>query len=317
MMIYAINPEKNNTILTCLICIKYTDSQSLIKLFSILKALYDFEPIFITTDFDKSQIYALKNCELFIKKPFIICCFFHYVQCIIKHFKKFKIIKKKLNKHAYEILRNLEVLAFIDKKNIEIYFKFLKDQLIENDNDQLFFNYYENYWIKKNKNYFNYSDLVTDILKIKKKNINENGNKNIEKNLISELKGLEKLYFTNNLCETVHSHISNNLPNNKITKTNFRDTVNTIIEKYKIIDEKTIRKDFISRTLIILMIKLNLNEKPKIISYDLFKNELQKSICVMTNNININFVNEIIHFIENYEHEDINDIYFNKKKMIL
>ena len=169
MTIYAINPEKNNTILTCLICIKYTDSQSLIKLFSILKALYDLEPIFIITDFDKSQIYALKNCQLFIKKPFIICCFFHYVQCIIKHFKKFKIIKKKLNKNAYEILRNLEVLAFIDKKNIEIYFKFLKDQLIENDNDQLFFNYYENYWIKRNKNYFNYSDLVTDILKIKKK----------------------------------------------------------------------------------------------------------------------------------------------------
>lgn len=72
-----------------------------------------------------------------------------------------------MNKHAYEILRNLEVLAFIDKKNIEIYFKFLKDQLIENDKDQLFFNYYENYWIKNNKNYLNYSDLVTDILKIK------------------------------------------------------------------------------------------------------------------------------------------------------
>lgn len=61
------------------------------------------------------------------------------------------------------------------------------------------------------------------------------------------------------------------------------------------------------------MIKLNLNEQPKIISYDLFKNELQKSICVMTNNININFVNEIIHFIENYEHEDINDKSLNNK----
>ena len=73
-----------------------------------------------------------------------------------------------MNKHAYEILRNLEVLAFINKKNIENYFKFLKDQLIENDNDQLFFKYYENYWIKKNKNYFNYSDLISDILKIKK-----------------------------------------------------------------------------------------------------------------------------------------------------
>lgn len=35
MTIYAINQEKNNTILTCLICIKYTYSQSLIKSFSI------------------------------------------------------------------------------------------------------------------------------------------------------------------------------------------------------------------------------------------------------------------------------------------
>lgn len=33
----------------------------------------------------------------------------------------------------------------------------------------------------------------------------------------------------------------------------------------------------------------------------------------MTNNININFVNEIIHFIENNEHEDINDKSLNKK----
>ena len=37
MTIYAVNAEKNNTILTCLICIKFKDSQSLIKLFSILK----------------------------------------------------------------------------------------------------------------------------------------------------------------------------------------------------------------------------------------------------------------------------------------
>ena len=46
------------------------------KIIFNLKTLYDFEPIFVTTDFDRSQIYALKNCELFIKKPFIICCFF-------------------------------------------------------------------------------------------------------------------------------------------------------------------------------------------------------------------------------------------------
>ena len=34
MTIYAISPNKDYTILCCLICLKYTDSQSLIKLFS-------------------------------------------------------------------------------------------------------------------------------------------------------------------------------------------------------------------------------------------------------------------------------------------
>ena len=66
--------------------LKYTDSQSLIKLFSLLKVSYNFEPKCITSDFDRSQILALKKCDLFIEKPFIICCFFHYVQIIIKNF---------------------------------------------------------------------------------------------------------------------------------------------------------------------------------------------------------------------------------------
>jgi len=48
--------------------------------------------------------------------------FFHYIQIIINHFKKYNIIKKKLKKHVYEILRNLKVLAFIKKSNIKNYF---------------------------------------------------------------------------------------------------------------------------------------------------------------------------------------------------
>ena len=78
--------------------------------------------------------------------------------------------------------------------------------------------------------------------------------KKIQLILLSELKGLEKSYFTNNICEMVHSYIANNLPNNKVTKKNFRDTVNNIIEKYKIKNEIIIRKDFIFRTLIILIL---------------------------------------------------------------
>ena len=61
MTIYVINPKKINSILSCLICIKFTDSQSLIKIFSILKVRCNFEPKLVTTDFDKSQIKALKK----------------------------------------------------------------------------------------------------------------------------------------------------------------------------------------------------------------------------------------------------------------
>lgn len=96
----------------------------------------------------------------------------------------------------------------------------------------------------------------------------------------------------------MHSHISRKLPHNKVTKSNFRDTVNSIIEKNKI-NQNIIRKDYITRTIIIIILKLNLNDIPKIITYDLFNLELQNTISIMTNNININLVNEIIQYIEN------------------
>ena len=34
-----------------------------------------------------------------------------------KKIKYFHVIKNKMNKRAYEILRNLELLCFVDKKN--------------------------------------------------------------------------------------------------------------------------------------------------------------------------------------------------------
>ena len=94
------------------------------KVFPILKAIYNFEPIIFTTDLNRSQIYALKNCKIFNKKPFIIWCFFHYEQRIIKHFKKFNIINKNMNNHAYVILRNFQILSFFDKKILKIILNF-------------------------------------------------------------------------------------------------------------------------------------------------------------------------------------------------
>ncbi len=61
----------------------------------------------------------------------------------------------------------------------------------------------------------------------------------------------------------------------------------------------------------------------KIITYDKFNQELQNTISIITNHINLNFVNEIIKYIENIENinsknidlirEDFNNIQENQK----
>ena len=45
--------------------------------------------------------------------------------------------------------------------------------------------------------------MVNDIIKLKNLYISKKGLENIEKLFLSELKGLDKLYFTNNIYETV------------------------------------------------------------------------------------------------------------------
>ena len=109
LSIYSIDKINNKSVIAALICIKYVDYVSLKKLFSILNAAYYFSPVCVTTDFSFPQIKALRDCHSFKKKPYIICCIFHFSQIILKKLKEFKIIKKKLNKKGYEILRNLEI----------------------------------------------------------------------------------------------------------------------------------------------------------------------------------------------------------------
>lgn len=86
MTLYAIEPKKN-TILVILIIEKYTDTQSLIQLFSILKVIYNFNPYSVTIDLDLAQIKAIKNCDKFTHKPYAITCLCHLGQALIKKMK--------------------------------------------------------------------------------------------------------------------------------------------------------------------------------------------------------------------------------------
>ena len=69
------------------------------------------------------------QADLFTEKPIIISCFIHFSQSIFRKLKEYKIIKKSLIKYGYEILRNIEIICFIDPKLIKDYEIFLKKNL--------------------------------------------------------------------------------------------------------------------------------------------------------------------------------------------
>lgn len=51
-----LDEKEKNVILSCVLCIKYTDSESLKKAFAILNINYNLYPISVTIDFNPSQI---------------------------------------------------------------------------------------------------------------------------------------------------------------------------------------------------------------------------------------------------------------------
>ena len=136
MTIYTIDNNKEKTILIYIICLKYTDYESLTKLFSLLRVIYHFSPICVNSDYAIAQINALKLCKIFKNKPYVITCLFHFSQSLIKKLKYLKIIKKKMTKRSYEILRNIKSLCFIEKYKIKRFFKYLKEEIFTEDKEK-------------------------------------------------------------------------------------------------------------------------------------------------------------------------------------
>lgn len=89
-----LRPKNNKTSIAPFISLKYTDYYSLIKIFALLTALYNFFPIAVNTDFNFGQIKEIKNFKTLKKPPYVICCLFHFSQCIIRKLKELKIYKK-------------------------------------------------------------------------------------------------------------------------------------------------------------------------------------------------------------------------------
>ena len=102
----------------------------------------------------------------------------------------------------------------------------------------------------------------------------------------------------------MHGLISKHLPKGNITKNNMKDTLNYILNKYYYKSEEIIRSDYITRNIIVIILKYDLNGKPRFIEYNIFRKELKETIIVMTGKEKINTVNEIIKSVEEESSEE-------------
>ena len=116
---------------------------------------------------------------------------------IKKNLYKTGIFKKKLNKLSIEILSNIEMLCFINIDKIKDFQKIILDKLDTYKNLSGFIKYLKSYLFKLSPNIYNYSELIQYF---------EKENENIF---------LDKLYTTNNICESLNSKFAFYLPKKK------------------------------------------------------------------------------------------------------
>ena len=80
--------------------------------------------------------------------------------------KKLSKENRFLSKNNYIILKNIELLCFINEERIEGYKKFIIDKLIKINANKFFIEYLQKYCFKKNIRDYNYSYLIEKFKKI-------------------------------------------------------------------------------------------------------------------------------------------------------
>ena len=58
-----------------------------------------------------------------------------------------------MNKRSHELLKNFELVYFIDYEKIYLYIDFFSKTIFLSEKEQQFMIYYKNTWLKKIKNY--------------------------------------------------------------------------------------------------------------------------------------------------------------------
>ena len=264
--------DNNNqsTYIIALILIQYEDTQSFIKIFKYLNEMFQFNPAITHIDFSQALRNALLTEGIFKKKPIIVHCFFHFVQNVVKKMKLYGIIKKKINKYSFEILKNIELICFLPPNFIKTYINFLKGKL-KDENEIKLFEYLNKNWFNKGSKFYNYFELFDN------------------QSLIDIT---QHFFATNNIAENLHSKLNLYLIAKKKTVNNFIFSIRNVLINYESKRDQIVRKDYVTKTLLNYSRSIKYN-KYRWITYEDFKKMEENVIKNSNKNFNIDAVNEL------------------------
>ena len=288
MTIATLDNENNKTILIAFVLFINIDNILYLKIFKFLNEIYNFNPIIIHTDYERAIELALKKCS-FLKNSIInLKCFFHFAKTVREKLKTFTNNKKFLTKENYVILKNIELICFIEENKIELYKKFINKNLKALNVSINFINYLNKFWFIKNNGEFNYLKFIEKYR--------------------NNVKALNKLYITNNIIESLHHKLTYNVPKCVLNKYNFINSMKNIFTNDIIKHNIYKRYDYITQALLLMINKKNINNKFKWFDNTDFENYLKMVIKDKDLNINVDNLIKMIQIeSENYNTNDFNN----------
>jgi hypothetical protein len=117
-------------------------------------------------------------------------------------------------------------------------------------------------------------------------------------------KYMNKIHITNNIVESIHGKINYYLPKHITNVFNFLNCINKIFLNDTIDNNTNIRHDYITKSLLLLIDKENLNNEFKWIDFTKFKYYLNLIIKEQKEIINGNNLDKLIHTIDMEVAED-------------
>ena len=202
--------EKNikKTLLCCFILLINENVDTFENIYKYLLEKYDFNPRNIMVDFNHSQIVAINNI---FKNALIHGCFFHFSQAIWRRFRKYGLCKKGSYEQNSELLFNIQLMAFMDRKKIDNFYKKFTKKYKE-EKFKNFFSYFRRNWMGERIpiRIWNFYDIIS------KESIDE------------------RFYYTNNLTENINRYLNSNLKSSRCSKNIFKEAILNIISQFEV-----------------------------------------------------------------------------------